>query len=66
MKPQRSCVSALVLVICVTWAALAWLLPLSPAAAILPSLLWHKIISVVLATALSIRLFLAVSFEQPQ
>lgn len=64
MSEQRSMVSAVALVVCLLWAGAVWLVPEPPAAALAPSLLWHRVASVVLATGLAIYLFLAVTFER--
>lgn len=65
MDEQRaSSVSAVILLICLAWAALAWFWPVEFRPFWPPSLLWHKVASVTLATCLCIHLFLAVSFER--
>jgi len=64
LTPDRSRLSAILLVVCVAWASLSWLSPAAYAAAWPPSLLWHKVASVALATLLSIDLFIAVTFER--
>ena len=66
MNEQRSCLSAVVLLMCIGWAALAWLWPVQLHVGWPPSLLWHKIASVTLATCAAIHLFLAVSFERTE
>lgn len=63
---QRSGISAALLAACVLWAFLAWIAPADYAAAWPPSLLWHKIASITLATLLAIDLFLAVIFERTE
>lgn len=66
MDEQRSSVSAVILLICLAWASLAWLWPTDAHPFWAPSLLWHKIASVTLATCLCIHLFLAVNFERAE
>lgn len=66
MGAARAWIPAIILILCVAWAALAWLVPQDFAAAMRPSLLWHRIASVTLATVLCIHAFLATNFEDPR
>jgi hypothetical protein len=66
MNQQRSSVPVVGLVLCLMWAVMAWLWPVESGPVWPPSLLWHKVASVTLATCLAIHLFLAVSFESTE
>lgn len=66
MGAVRAWVPAFILVLSVAWAALAWLAPQEFAAAMRPSLLWHRIASVTMATMLCIHTFLATNFDGPR
>lgn len=63
MGALRAWVPAFILLMCVAWAAVAWLVPHDAAVALPPSQLWHRIASVILVTTLCIHAFLTVSFE---
>ncbi len=60
MHERRNAVLAMVLLISVAWAVLAWVL-IPEAAAWLPGLVWHRIVPVMTAAALTIYLFFALS-----
>lgn len=62
---QRAAVCAIMLLLCLAWAAISWLVAPSMCESVLaPSVLWHKVASVIIATGLTIYLFLAVMFER--
>ncbi|GEM_PF-2808078 len=66
MSDQRSSLTAVLLLLCLSWALAAWLVPERYVVVWPPSVLWHKVASVVVATVLSIDLFLAVTFARTE
>ncbi len=60
MHERRNAVLAAVLLISIAWAMFSWLVV--PQAALgLPGLVWHRILAVLLAAALTIHLYFALS-----
>ena len=60
MHERRNAILAMVLLISVAWAMFAWVL-IPEVAMWLPGLVWHRIVPVMTAAALTIYLFFALS-----